>query len=104
MRAVRFLGESLIATSQLLRGRARYRPTDLFLTIDECGAPEFFSNGSKLLVAPSVGGKLLPAAVRAIATNRSDIHFPKPRVVTITQSTETGQPYSIEELRALSAV
>ncbi|HTO60119.1 MAG TPA: beta-eliminating lyase-related protein, partial [Bradyrhizobium sp.] len=70
---------------------------------DECGAPEFFSNGSKLLVAPSVGGKLRPEAVRALATNRSDIHFPKPRVVTITQSTETGQLYTIEELRALSA-
>jgi threonine aldolase len=71
---------------------------------DECGAPEFFSNGSKLLVAPSQDGKLTPAAVRAIATNRSDIHFPKPRVVTITQPTETGQLYSIDELRALSAV
>ena len=71
---------------------------------DECGAPEFFSNGSKLLVVPSVGGKLRPEAVRALAANRSDIHFPKPRVVTITQSTESGQLYSVEELRALSAV
>jgi threonine aldolase len=79
--------------------------TDLsHVETDECGAPEFFSNGSKLVVAPSPGGKLTPAAVRAIATNRSDIHFPKPRVVTVTQPTETGQLYSIEELRALSAV
>jgi threonine aldolase len=69
---------------------------------DECGAPEFFSNGSKLLVAPSVGGKLTPDAIRAIATNRKDIHFPKPRVVTITQPTETGQVYSLDELRAIS--
>ena len=44
---------------------------------DECGAPEFFSNGSKLLVAPTAGGKLTPEAIRAIATARSDIHFPK---------------------------
>jgi threonine aldolase len=79
--------------------------TDLsHVETDECGAPEFFSNGSKLVAAPSPGGKLTPAAVRAIATNRSDIHFPKPRVVTVTQPTETGQLYSIEELRALSAV
>jgi threonine aldolase len=70
---------------------------------DECGAPEFFSNGSKLLVAPCAGGKLTPAAIRAIATNRSDIHFPKPRVVTVTQPTETGQVYSLAELRAISA-
>lgn len=71
---------------------------------DECGAPEFFSNGSKLLVAPTPDGKLTPDAVRRLATSRSDIHFPKPRVVTITQPTETGQVYSIEEIRALSAV
>src|SRR3984885_1491285 len=71
---------------------------------DECGAPEFFSNGSKLLVAPSEGGKLTPEAIRAIATNRKDIHFPKPRVVTITQPTETGQVYDLDDLRAISAV
>ena len=71
---------------------------------DECGAPEFFSNGSKLLVAQSEDGKLTPAAVRAVATSRSDIHFPKPRVVTITQPTETGQVYTMDEVKALSAV
>jgi threonine aldolase len=70
---------------------------------DECGAPEFFSNGSKLLVAPSADGKLTPEAIRTIAINRNDIHFPKPRVVTITQPTETGQVYSLAELQAISA-
>ena len=71
---------------------------------DECGAPEFFSNGSKLLVAPSPDGKLTPAAIREIACKRSDIHYPKPRVVTITQPTETGQVYSPAEVAAISAV
>lgn len=71
---------------------------------DECGAPEFFSNGSKLLVAPSIDGKLTPEAIRALAGSRSDIHFPKSRVVTITQPTETGQVYSVEEVKAISAV
>ncbi|MGF7147648.1 threonine aldolase [Sphingomonas zeicaulis] len=71
---------------------------------DECGAPEFFSNGSKLLVAPAPDGKLTPQAIRDLATSRSDIHFPKPRVVTITQPTETGLVYTIEEIRAISAV
>ena len=70
---------------------------------DECGAPEFFSNGSKLLVAPGAGSKLTPEVIRALATNRSDIHFPKPRVVTVTQPTETGEVYSLAELRAISA-
>ncbi len=71
---------------------------------DECGAPEFFSNGSKLLVAETTDGKLSPETLRALALSRSDIHFPKPRAVTITQSTETGQVYSVEEVKAISAV
>ncbi len=58
---------------------------------DECGAPEFFSNGSKLLTVRTEGGKLTPQAIRALATNRNDIHFPRPRVVTITQPTETAR-------------
>src|SRR5271165_1126865 len=44
---------------------------------DECGAPEFFSNGSKLLVAQGVDGKLTPASIHDLATRRTDIHFPK---------------------------
>ncbi len=70
---------------------------------DECGAPEFFSNGSKLLTVRTEGGKLTPEHVRGLAANRRDIHFPRPRAVTITQPTETGQVYSLAELRALSA-
>jgi phospholipid/cholesterol/gamma-HCH transport system permease protein len=38
LRSVSFLGESLIAFAQFLRGRARYRPADLWITIQECGA------------------------------------------------------------------
>lgn len=65
---------------------------------DECGAPEFFSNGSKLLTVPSADGKLTPASIRELATKRSDIHYPKPRAVTITQSTETGRVYTLKEI------
>src|ERR1700744_2005954 len=70
---------------------------------DECGAPEFFSNGSKLLAAKSDDGKLSSASIRELATKRQDIHYPKPRVVTITQSTETGLVYTPEELVAVAA-
>ncbi len=71
---------------------------------DECGGPEFFSNGSKLLTASGKDGKLTPAAVEAILTSRTDIHFPKPRVVTLTQPTEVGTVYSIEEIAAISSL
>lgn len=74
---------------------------------DECGGPEFFSNGSKLLVAESQSpsaklGKLTPEAVEALVTKRTDLHFPKPKVVSLTQATEFGTVYSVEEVRALS--
>jgi len=70
---------------------------------DECGAPEFFSNGSKLLTLPSEDGKLTPDLLRELVHRRTDIHFPKPKVVTISQSTETGRVYSLAELHGLSA-
>lgn len=71
---------------------------------DECGAPEFFSNGTKLLLASGADGKLQPASVEALITKRSDIHYPKPRVLSITQSTECGTIYTVAELRALTAI
>lgn len=74
---------------------------------DECGGPEFFSNGSKLLVAESQSpsaklGKLAPEAVETLVTKRTDLHFPKPKVVSLTQATEFGTVYSVDEVRALS--
>lgn len=71
---------------------------------DECGAPEFFSGGSKLLTAAGENGKLTPAAVEAVATRRTDLHYPKARAVSLTQATEVGTVYSVEEVQAISAV
>jgi threonine aldolase len=66
--------------------------------VDECGGPEFFSNGSKLLLAPSKNGKLTSEGISEIHRKRTDIHYPKPSVVTVTQSTELGTVYSVGEL------
>lgn len=69
---------------------------------DECGGPEFFSNGSKLLPAKGEDGKLTPESVLEVITRRSDIHYPKPRVVTLTQSTEVGTLYRPDEIAAIA--
>ncbi len=74
------------------------------VSTDECGGPEFFSNGSKLLPLGGPLGKLNPSGVRAILESRSDIHFPKPRVLTLTQPTEVGTVYSTDETGALCAL
>ncbi len=68
---------------------------------DECGAPEFFSNGTKVLLAKGEAGRVGPEAVAEAVTRRTDIHYPKPRVLTITQSTEVGTLYTIDMLKAL---
>nr|MDF0364880.1 low specificity L-threonine aldolase [Nodosilinea sp. TSF1-S3] len=69
---------------------------------DECGAPEFASNGSKLLLAQGDYGKLDPAQVERLITRRNDIHYPKPKVISLTQATEVGTLYTTAELAALS--
>jgi len=71
---------------------------------DECGAPEFYSGGSKILVVGSDDGKVKPDTVEETAHRRKDLHFPKPRVLSITQSTEVGTVYRPEELRELGAI
>lgn len=65
---------------------------------DECGAPEFFSNGAKLLLARTVQGRLDPADVERLVTHRTDIHFPRPRGLSLSQSTELGTVYRPEQL------
>jgi threonine aldolase len=74
------------------------------LHTDECGAPEFFSHGAKLLLAPGADGKLDPAGVAAAIGERRDPHFPPPRALSLSQSTEWGTVYRSQEIRALSAL
>ncbi|HWC59568.1 MAG TPA: low specificity L-threonine aldolase [Verrucomicrobiae bacterium] len=74
------------------------------IQVDECGAPEFFSNGTKLLGAPGAHGKISSGVIEGLATKRTDLHFPKPRVVSLTQSTEMGAVYQTAELAAIHEV
>ena len=68
----------------------------------ECGAPEFFSNGSKVLLLPGENGKIDPASIEGAVKKRNDIHYPKPRVLCLTQATEMGTIYSLDELKTLT--
>lgn len=71
---------------------------------DECGAPEFFTGGSKVIPLAGPGAKLQPAAVEAAMHRGHGVHFPKPGVLSLTQSTEWGTVYTPDEVRALAAV
>lgn len=72
------------------------------INVDECGAPERFL-GSKLITVPTPDGKLTPALVEAAAVGVGDEHHVQPRVVSITQSTEVGTCYLIDEIDALAS-
>jgi threonine aldolase len=69
---------------------------------DECGAPEFFSGGSKLLPTRGANGKLDLAQVEAAIRRQQGVHSPKPRVLSITQATELGTVYRADEIERIA--
>lgn len=72
------------------------------LHLDECGAPEKHL-GCKLWAAPSVNGKIqISSQLKDYVSRRGDQHFPQAKVLSITQPTELGTVYSLEEIKTLS--
>ncbi len=71
------------------------------VNVDECGAPEFFSGGAKVLGVDTPHAKLTPDAVVARASTPHDEHSSRPRALSVTQATELGTVYTPAELRAL---
>lgn len=71
------------------------------LHLDECGAPEMHL-GCKIWTAPTVDGKIqLSSELNDYVSRRGDQHFPQSRVLSITQPTELGTVYSLEEIKTL---
>ncbi len=78
---------------------------DAHINNDECGAPEFYTHGAKLLTVAGAGAKLSPASL----TERLDlvpdgVHWMKPNAVSITNATEYGRVYTPDETAAIGAV
>ncbi len=71
------------------------------LNEDECGAPEFIA-GNKIIGIPAVDGKLSLEALEKLRINAADPHRVLPRLVTLTQATELGTVYTLQELRQLT--
>jgi threonine aldolase len=73
------------------------------INVDETGAPERFL-GSKLIDVEHVSGKMSPDSLRALEHDLGVVHHVQPAVVSITQSTEWGTVYSIDEIGHLCEV
>ncbi len=75
---------------------------DAHINQDECGAPEFYTGGAKLMAADGPGAKLTPAAIEAvIAAIRKDVHQVQPHAISITNATEYGLAYTPDEVAAI---
>jgi threonine aldolase len=70
---------------------------------DECGAPEFYTGGAKLIGLPSVDGRLTPGQLaEAVGFARGmGVHHVRPAAVTVSQASEWGTVYGLAPLRAL---
>jgi len=73
---------------------------------DECGAPEFFTAGARLTAVDGPGGKMDPDALRAAiaATGARGVHSIQRGPVSITQPTEAGTLYTLDEIAAICTV
>lgn len=71
--------------------------------VDECGAPEFFTGGAKLLLVKGEHGRLTPdRLVAGLASHRGDVHQVQIGALTLTQATEAGTVYTAEAVAALA--
>jgi len=75
------------------------------MEVDECGAPEFFSGGAKLTLVEGTHGKIdVGAFEAALGRYYRSVHMAEPKGLSITQSTELGTVYSLQEIQALTSI
>ena len=76
------------------------------IAVDECGAPEFFGGGTKLIGLSGEAGKIAPAMLRRALEKGQwgGPHHVSPAVLSLSQSTEAGTIYRPDEIRELAAI
>ena len=76
------------------------------INADECGAPEFYTGGAKLVTLPGNDGKISAAdlATTLARAGAGVVHHVQPAAVSITQATEAGTVYKIEQIQQIAEV
>jgi len=69
---------------------------------DECGGPEFFTGGSKLLLVGGGNGKIDIGQTEALLMRQNELHSHKPGVISMSQATEFGTVYTRDEIAAIT--
>jgi threonine aldolase len=94
-------GANVVGLATLLQPwQAVACPATAHIVTDECGAPARFT-GASLLPVPSDNGKIVPAALEPYLHWLGDQHHPQLAVVSLSQSTELGTLYTVDEIAAL---
>jgi len=83
---------------------AIYCHRESHINVDECGAPEFYSGGAKLVALPGDHGKLTPATLEAAIVDAGDVHSVQPAAVSLTNASEAGTVYTPQETRAIAEI
>jgi len=82
-----------------------YCHKDAHINCDECGAPEFYTSGAKLVTLPGPNGKLHQGEVEAALSATDDaVHHTQPAAISISQASEAGTVYGPGEIHHLSHV
>ena len=74
------------------------------INVDECGAPEFYTGGAKLVNLNGINGKIIPEELNTNITGKGIVHHTQPSSVSITQLCETGEAYKLDEIKKISEI
>lgn len=74
------------------------------INTDECGAPELFTGGAKLIDMAGANGRITAKVLEETIYGSGNVHHAQPASVSITQACESGTVYSIEEIEAIASV
>jgi len=74
------------------------------INTDECGAPEFYTGGAKLVTLKGLKGKITADELDRAITGKGIVHHTQPSLVSITQVCETGEVYQLDQIKKISDV
>ncbi|MDB4193111.1 low specificity L-threonine aldolase [Candidatus Pelagibacter sp.] len=74
------------------------------INVDECGAPEFYTGGAKLINLNGVNGKITAEELNKSISGKGVVHHTQPSSVSITQLCETGETYELNEIKKISEI
>lgn len=95
-------GANVLSVSQLTRSfHSVVCAASAHANVDECGAPEKFS-GCKLQALPTPDGKIKVEQIEPLMHSIGFEHHVQPKVISITQATELGTIYTLDEIKTIS--